>query len=162
MILPISSRKTLPAHASARPRISSWSILKTWNTNSTWERVWKTSQTLHFVFEHESREWDLECEWNLEREWSEWNLEREWSERNERRERREWSERSERSERNERYKRNERKTGNGNRRWRNSSLPPSLPLFDSLTLCLFLSLTLPLFVSLSLWLFDSLTLWLSM
>ena len=36
----------------------------------------KTSQTLHFVFEHESREW------NLEREWSEWNLEREWSERN--------------------------------------------------------------------------------
>ena len=83
MILPISSRKTLPAHASVRPHISSWSVLKTWNTNSTWERVWKTSQTLHFVFEHESREW------NLEREWSERNLEREGSE---------WSERSERSE----------------------------------------------------------------
>ena len=64
MILPISSRKTLPAHASVRPRISSWSILKTWNTNSTWERVWKTSQTLHFVFEHESREWNLEREWS--------------------------------------------------------------------------------------------------
>ena len=30
--------------------------------------------------------------------------------------------------------RNERKTGNGNRRWRASSLPPSLPLFDSLSL----------------------------
>ena len=29
------------------------------------------TQTIHFVFEHESREW------NLEREWSEWN---EWSE----------------------------------------------------------------------------------
>ena len=83
MILPISSRKTLPSHASVRPRISSWSVLKTWNTNSTWERVWKTSQTLHFVFEHESREW------NLEREWNEWNLEREWSERSERSE---WSE----------------------------------------------------------------------
>ena len=68
MILPISSRKTLPAHASVRPRISSWSILKTWNTNSTWERVWKTSQTLHFVFEHESREWNLEREWNESRE----------------------------------------------------------------------------------------------
>ena len=83
MILPISSRKTLPAHASVRPRISSWSVLKTWNTNSTWERVWKTSQTLHFVFEHESREWNLERERNLEREWSEWNLEREWSEQSE-------------------------------------------------------------------------------
>ena len=83
MILPISSRNTLPAHASVRPRISSWSILKTWNTNSTWERVWKTSQTLHFVFEHESREWNLERERNLEREWSEWNLEREWSEQSE-------------------------------------------------------------------------------
>ena len=92
MILPISSRKTLPAHASVRPRISSWSILKTWNTNSTWERVGKTSQTLHFVFEHESREWNLERERNLEREWSEWNLEREWSERNLERE---WSERIE-------------------------------------------------------------------
>ena len=32
------------------------------------------TQTLHFVFEHESRGW------NLEREWCEWNLEREWSE----------------------------------------------------------------------------------
>ena len=86
MILPISSRKTLPAHASVRPRISSWSVLKTWNTNSTWEHVWKTSQALHFVFEHESREWNLEREWNerkLEREWSEWNLEREWSEQSE-------------------------------------------------------------------------------
>ena len=31
------------------------------------------TQTLHFVFEHEFREW------NLEREWSEWNLEHEWS-----------------------------------------------------------------------------------
>ena len=31
-------------------------------------------------------------------------------------------ERNERNERNERYKRNERKTGNGNRRWRDSSL----------------------------------------
>ena len=42
------------------------------------------TQTLHFVFEHESREWNLErercersgwCEsyeWDLEREWSEW------------------------------------------------------------------------------------------
>ena len=68
MILPISSRKTLPAHASVRPRISSWSVLKTWNTNSTWERVWKTSQTLHFVFEHESREWNFEHEWNESRE----------------------------------------------------------------------------------------------
>ena len=37
----------------------------------------KTSQTLHIIFEHESREW------NLEREWSEWNLEREWSEQSE-------------------------------------------------------------------------------
>ena len=83
MILPISSRKTLPAHASVRPRISSWSVLKTWNTNSTWERVWKTSQTLHFVFEHESREWNLERERNLEREWSERKLEREWSEQSE-------------------------------------------------------------------------------
>ena len=43
----------------------------------------KTSQTLHFVFEHESREWNLERERNLEREWSEWNLEREWSEQSE-------------------------------------------------------------------------------
>ena len=43
----------------------------------------------------------------------------------------------ERNERNERYKRNERnerKTGNGNRRWRDSSLPPSLPLFVSSSL----------------------------
>ena len=32
------------------------------------------TQTLHFVFEHESREW------NLERAWSGWNLEHEWSE----------------------------------------------------------------------------------
>ena len=40
----------------------------------------------------------------------------------------------ERNESNERYKRNERKTGNGNRRWRNSSLPPSLPLFVSSSL----------------------------
>ena len=55
----------------------------------------KTSQTLHFVFEHESREWNLERERNLEREWSEWNLEREWSERNLEREGSEWSERSE-------------------------------------------------------------------
>ena len=31
------------------------------------------TQTLHFVFEHESREW------NLEREWSGWNLEHGWS-----------------------------------------------------------------------------------
>ena len=31
-------------------------------------------------------------------------------------------ERNERNERNERYKRNERKIGNGNRRWRDSSL----------------------------------------
>ena len=95
MILPISSRKTLPAHASVRPRISSWGVLKTWNTNSTWEHVWKTSQALHFVFEHESREWNLErewSEWNLEREWSERNWEREWSERSEWRK---WSERSE-------------------------------------------------------------------
>ena len=68
MILPISSRKTLPAHASVRPRISSWSILKTWNTNSTWDHVWKTSQTLHFVFEHESRDWNLEHEWSESRE----------------------------------------------------------------------------------------------
>ena len=37
----------------------------------------KTSQTLHFVFEHESREW------NLEREWNERKLEREWSEQSE-------------------------------------------------------------------------------
>ena len=87
MILPISSRKTLPAHASVRPRISSWSILKTWNKNSTWEHVWKTSQVLHFVFEHESREWNLEREWSESRERckrserSERNLEREWSER---------------------------------------------------------------------------------
>ena len=43
----------------------------------------KTSQTLHFVFEHESREW------NLEREWSER------SERSKRSERSEWSEWSE-------------------------------------------------------------------
>ena len=35
---------------------------------------------------------------------------------------------------NERYVRYERKTGNGNRRWRASSLLPSLPLFDSLSL----------------------------
>ena len=28
----------------------------------------KTSQTLHFVFEHESREWNLEREWNESRE----------------------------------------------------------------------------------------------
>ena len=35
---------------------------------------------------------------------------------------------------NERYVRYERKIGNGNRRWRASSLPPSLPLFDSLSL----------------------------
>ena len=34
----------------------------------------------------------------------------------------------------ERNERNERKTGNGNRRWRASSLPPSLPLVDSLSL----------------------------
>ena len=32
------------------------------------------TQTLHFVFEHESREW------NLEREWSDWNLGHGWSE----------------------------------------------------------------------------------
>ena len=32
------------------------------------------TQTIHFVFEHESREW------NLEREWCGWNLEHEWSE----------------------------------------------------------------------------------
>ena len=41
------------------------------------------TQTLHFVFEHESRGWNLElgwCEWNLEGGWCEWNLEREWSE----------------------------------------------------------------------------------
>ena len=109
MILPISSRKTLPAHASVRPRISSWSVLKTWNTNSTWEHVWKTSQVLHFVFEHESREWNLEREWNewnLEREWSERNLECEWNERNLEREwseRIEWSERREWRERSESY-----------------------------------------------------------
>ena len=35
---------------------------------------------------------------------------------------------------NERNVRYERKIGNGNRRWRASSLPPSLPLFDSLSL----------------------------
>ena len=35
---------------------------------------------------------------------------------------------------NERYVRYERKIGNGNRRWRASSLLPSLPLFDSLSL----------------------------
>ena len=35
---------------------------------------------------------------------------------------------------NVRYVRYERKTGNGNRRWRASSLLPSLPLFDSLSL----------------------------
>ena len=75
----------------------------------------KTSQTIHFVFEHESREWNLEREWserNLEREGSEWrerrewserckwserNLEREWSKQNLEREWSEWSERSERS-----------------------------------------------------------------
>ena len=33
----------------------------------------------------------------------------------------------ERNERNERYKRNERKTGNGNKRWGNSSLFPAAP-----------------------------------
>ena len=33
----------------------------------------------------------------------------------------------ERNESNERYKRNERKTGNGNRRWRNSSLLRTAP-----------------------------------
>ena len=38
------------------------------------------------------------------------------------------------NERYVRYERYERKTGNGNRRWRASSLPPSLPLFDSLSL----------------------------
>ena len=50
------------------------------------------TQTLHFVFEHESREWNLErewCEWNLEHEWSEWNEWSEWCE---------WSEWSEWSE----------------------------------------------------------------
>ena len=106
MILPISSRNTLPAHASVRPRISSWSVLKTWNTNSTWERVWKTSQTLHFVFEHESREWNLEREWserNLEREWNEWNLECEWNEWNWEREWNEWNLEREWSERSESY-----------------------------------------------------------
>ena len=40
---------------------------------------------------------------------------------------------NERNERNERYKRNERKkckTGNGNRRWGNSSLFPAAPKFQ--------------------------------
>ena len=50
------------------------------------------------------------------------------------------------NERNERNERDERKTGNGNRRWRASSLR------------LFLSLTLWLLDSLTLWLLDSLTL----
>ena len=53
------------------------------------------TQTLHFVFEHESREWNLEHERSG---WCEWNLEREWSERSEWSERRERRERSERSE----------------------------------------------------------------
>ena len=44
------------------------------------------------------------------------------------------NERDERDERDERNERNERKTGNGNRRWRASSLPPSLPLFVSSSL----------------------------
>ena len=44
------------------------------------------------------------------------------NERNERDERDERNKRNERDERNERNKRNERKTGNGNRRWRASSL----------------------------------------
>ena len=39
----------------------------------------------------------------------------------------EHDERNERNERNERYKRNERKTGNGNRRWRDSSLLRAAP-----------------------------------
>ncbi len=41
------------------------------------------TQTLYFVFEHESREWNLErerCEWSGWCEWYEWDLEREWSE----------------------------------------------------------------------------------
>ena len=41
------------------------------------------TQTLHFVFEHESREWNLEgewSEWSGWSEWCEWNLEGEWSE----------------------------------------------------------------------------------
>ena len=41
------------------------------------------TQTIHFVFEHESREWNLErerCEWSGWCEWYEWDLEREWSE----------------------------------------------------------------------------------
>ena len=52
----------------------------------------KTSKALHFVFEHESRDW------NLEREWSE---SRERCKRSERSERSEWSESCEWSERSE-------------------------------------------------------------
>ena len=58
---------------------------------------------------------------------------------------------------NERYVRYERKTGNGNKRWRASSLR----LFLSLTPWLFLSLSLWLLDSSSLCLFDSLSLCLS-
>ena len=49
-------------------------------------------------------------------------------------ERNERNERYKRNERNERIERKKRKTGNGNRRWRDSSLPPSLPLFVSSSL----------------------------
>ena len=65
---------------------------------------------------------------------------KEWMVRKKRKVRKEWMVRKKRKVRivrdvcNERYVRYERKTGNGNRRWRASSLPPSLPLFDSLSL----------------------------
>ena len=49
------------------------------------------------------------------------------NERYKRNERNERNERYKRNERNERYKRNERKTGNGNRRWGNSSLLQAAP-----------------------------------
>ena len=95
----------------------------------------KNFTNLHIVFEHESREWNLERERNLEREWSEWNLEREWSEQSESYVTFVTNVTNETNVTNVTNVKQEMAIGGDTTRH-------SLRLFDSLTLCLFLSLSL--------------------
>ena len=80
MLQTIHKLYTNPTLRRSRPYIEAF---KTLHSECSLNYTRSGTQTLHFVFEHESREWNLErerCERSGWCEWYEWNLESVWSE----------------------------------------------------------------------------------